>query len=295
MVRMKTPRGYSSPVEVPPPGVESGIVERSDVVTGSALSRFAPFLNRPDPTSDNPFWHWTFFLDATSQVDLGVDGHPRRGSFLPPIDLPRRMHAGFTLDRHHPSPLALEPCRRVSRVVKVEEKGGSSGALVFVTVEHRLVVAEELNALEEQDIVYVGSAPSEPGNNSRDKHEIPSAPLEREITPDSVMLFRFSALTYNTHRIHYDYNYATRVENYPDLVVQGPLIALFLCELGRAVDPSGLLTRFEFRAARPAYVGKPLSLRGWPTASGSRCLVDLHAYREDGLLAASAKASLTPS
>lgn len=271
----------------------SGTIERSDVVTASILSRFAAFLDRSGPTGDNPLWHWACFLDATSHADLGVDGHPQRGLFLPPIYLPRRMHAGFKLDRQLASPPAGESCRRVSRVLKVEEKNGSSGPLVFVTVEHRLLVAKRQNAVEEQDIVYMGTAASELGNNSgADRHEIPSAPLEHDVTPDPVMLFRFSALTNNAHRIHYDYNYATRVENYPDLVVQGPLMAVLLCELGQRGDPQGWLTHFEFRAARPAYVGEPLSLRGWPTAASSMgSFVDLHAYRPDGRIAASAKAS----
>lgn len=272
----------------------SGTTERSDVVTASVLSRFAAFLDRSDPTSDNPLWHWAFFSDATFRADLGVDGHPRRGGFLPPIDLPRRMHAGFRLDRQHASPLAGESCARASRVLKVEEKNGSSGPLVFVTVEHRLLVAEELNAVEEQDIVYVGSAPSEQGDNGTEELGIPSAPFEQEVTPDPVMLFRFSALTNNAHRIHYDYNYVTKVENYPDLVVQGPLIALLLCELGQSGDSHGRLIRFEFRAARPAYVGEPLSLRGWLTSSNSGSQVDLRAYRSDGQIAASAKASFGP-
>lgn len=267
-------------------------IEKSDVVTTSVLSRLAAFLDRSDPSEDNPLWHWALFLDATPQAELGIDGHPRRGGFLPAIDLSRRMHAGFRLERHQLSPPAGEACTRVSRVLSIEEKRGNSGPLVFVTVEHRVLVGNELNAVEEQDIVYVDSVQSKQGAD-RDV-EIPSAPLEQEVTPDPVMLFRFSALTNNAHRIHYDYNYATTVEGYPDLVVQGPLVALLLCELALNADNLGWLTSFEFRAARPAYAGETLSLRGWPIEGDAGSSLDLHAYRPDGQIAASASAARGP-
>jgi len=206
-------------------------------------------------------WHWLYFLDAPSRAGTGTDGHPERGGFLPPVPLPRRMWAAGDLTIHEPLTLG-RAARKVSTVRSVEHKQGRAGSLVFVTVAHELEQSGKPCISELQHLVYreaptaaAALPPGEPASTAGD--------WSRTVHPDPVMLFRFSALTYNGHRIHYDRDYATREEFYPALVVHGPLLATLLLDLlvreGRISAPPA---HFSFRAQRPAFDTEPLRLLG---------------------------------
>ncbi len=207
-----------------------------------------------------PGGHWSYFLDTAPSAELGRDGHPRRGGFLPPVPLPRRMWGGSRLE--FCAPMALgSAARRVSRVLGVEEKSGRSGRLCFVTVEHEFYGPHGIAIREQQDIVYRdvatgGSAPA-----------LQSAPTEaswqREWRFDAPRLFRYSAITFNSHRIHYDREYVTKEEGYPGLVVHGPLLATLMLELVRA-NAGRPLVRFEFRAMAPVFDGQTIYACGKP-------------------------------
>jgi hydroxyacyl-ACP dehydratase HTD2-like protein with hotdog domain len=199
------------------------------------------------------------FQDWVMPDRIGPDGHPKRGGFLPPVhDLPRRMWAGGRLTFHDAALRAGDAVRRTSTILSVQEKAGGSGRLVFVTVRHVVEGPAGLSIEEEQDIVYRGAegaavkpAPAAP--------DWPGA-ARREMVPDPVMLFRYSALTGNGHRIHYDHPYVTQVEGYPGLVVHGPLQATLMAALAVETTPGATLRRFAFRGRRPCFDGRPLSV-----------------------------------
>jgi 3-methylfumaryl-CoA hydratase len=212
-----------------------------------------------------PGWHWCYFLDVVPSAQLGPDGHPRRGHFLPPVALPRRMWAGSRLE--FVAPLALgEDARKVSRISNVEEKSGRSGRLCFVSVEHDYYGLAGLAIREQQDIVYrdppAGEAPP-PSAAPTD------ARWRRAWSFDAPRLFRYSALTFNSHRIHYDRPYATDEEGYPGLVVHGPLLATAMLELVRAQVPQRRLRSFEFRAIAPVFDGQSIAACGRPDGDGA--------------------------
>jgi 3-methylfumaryl-CoA hydratase len=211
--------------------------------------------------------HWLYFWDVKPPAALGADGHPARGGFLPPVNLPRRMWAGGRLNFQ--SPLRLgESVTKTSTILKVEAKSGRSGNLVFVTVKHELANAQGLAVVEEQDIVYRDAAA--PGSISAPAPTAaaPAAPWQRSLMPDSVLLFRYSALTMNGHRIHYDRPYAMNEEAYPGLVVHGPLQATLLADLA-ARNLAAPITSFSFRGQSPAFDGVALHVCGQPTADGA--------------------------
>ena len=216
----------------------------------------------PEPRMGDPLpplWHWLYFLDAARQSRIGADGHAERGDFLPPIPLPRRMWAGSRLV-FDGEPLRLgETIQRLSEIVSVEPKSGASGNMVFVTVRHSVSGPRGKSFSEEQDIVYREAA--RPGEKARDPKPAPTDPTwSRKLVPDPVMLFRFSALTFNGHRIHYDHPYVTGTEGYPGLVVHGPLLGMLQMELARRSNPGKIPASFEFRALAPAFGGSPLTV-----------------------------------
>lgn len=233
-----------------------------------------------------PLWHWLHFLPRAPQAALDTDGHPRRGGFLPPIGYPRRMFAGARLLWHRPLRIGT-PAERQATIRDVVLKSGKSGSLAFVTVALGFVQDGALCVEEEQDVVY-----REPGVPVAAPVPAPWPPVPegswtRVLQPDSRLLFRFSALTFNAHRIHYDRAYAQEAEGYPGLVVHGPLTALLLArEAQRAAARP--LRAFRFRGVAPLFDLGPLRLVGTPQGDS----VDLQAQGPDGRPGVLASATL---
>jgi 3-methylfumaryl-CoA hydratase len=237
----------------------------ADPMTPFGARAFAALLDRA-PVARNgdalPLaWHWLYFLEAPSMAATGVDGHPQTGDFLPPVPLPRRMWAAGAVAIERPLRLG-EQAERRSTIVAIDAKNGKSGPLVFVTLEHCVTQGGSVCVREEQTLVYREGAqhpaPLPPGESAQ-----VAAEWSRSFVPSAVMLFRFSALTYNAHRIHYDREYATEVEFYPSLVVHGPLLLLQLLDLVERGDSPTPLASVRFRAVRPSFVDAPLHLRAW--------------------------------
>ncbi|MBU9228014.1 MaoC family dehydratase N-terminal domain-containing protein [Burkholderia multivorans] len=210
-----------------------------------------------------PLWHWLYFLPGERQSNIGTDGHARRGGFLPPVALPRRMWAGGRLQFLRP--LAVDtPIQRRSTIANVQSKSGRSGQLVFVTVLHEIGDAQGVAIREEQDIVYRDAPP--PAAAGTPAPAVQPAPTDEQysriVTPDPVLLMRFSALTFNGHRIHYDRPYAMEEEGYPGLVVHGPLIAMLLMEELRRRHPGKTIRAFDFKAVSPLFDTAPFTVNG---------------------------------
>ncbi len=267
--------------------------QRSDVITAAPLNAWAATLDRDDPearvgSSAPPLAHWLFFLPAARQSQIGPDGHPQRGGFLPPVPLPRRMWAGGRLTFHHALQVGDEAVR-TSRIASIDAKSGRSGALAFVTVHHEITDARGLAISEEHDIVYRG-APRVDAPPAAPQAARADESFSRRIEPDPVLLFRFSALTFNGHRIHYDRRYVTEVEGYPGLIVHGPLIATLLMDLLRRERPQARVQRFAFTAKSPLFDLHPFDVCG--RFEGDERHVALWARDHDGALAMAASAEL---
>jgi 3-methylfumaryl-CoA hydratase len=224
------------------------------------------------------------------QSEIGADGHVKRGGFLPPVPLPRRMWAGSDFAFHEPLRVG-DALSRTSTIVDIKEKTGRSGGLLFVRVRHevRRQGLRFVALTEHHNIVYRGAATPD------DVAPPPvAAPVQavwaRRIVPDEVMLFRYSALTFNGHRIHYDRKYVAEVEGYPGLVVHGPLIATLLMDLLRHQLPGAPVLRFEFKAVRPTFDTHAFSVHGEPAADGKT--VRLWAQDHEGWLTMDAVATL---
>ena len=260
-----------------------------DNITAFPLTAMAATLDREEHgDSVPPLWHWLYFLPTAPMSEVGPDGHPKRGGFLPPVPLPRRMWAGGRLTFHAPLKVG-ERATRTSTIANIEDKTGRSGRLVFVTVQHTIEAGGELKLEEEHDIVY------------RDEPQEGSRPPQPQLAPEGetwrrtidagpVMLFRYSALTFNSHRIHYDYPYVTEVEGYPGLIVHGPLIATLLVDLVRREQPDATLQSFAFKAVRPTFAGQAFTVCGKPSAEGK--IIDLWAKDHEGYLTMRATAAL---
>ena len=234
-----------------------------------------------------PIWVWLHFLPVASASALGVDGHPRRGGFLPPVPLTRRMWAGSRCTFHAPVRIG-DAIERTSTVLKIVEKVGEAGAMVFVTVGH--IVAAEGRTLvsEEQDLVYLAVperfSPPAPT-------PLPSCDWSEVAVVDPVLLFRFSALTFNAHRIHYDRIYATEVERYPGLVVHGPLQAALLFDAACRHAPERRPAAFTFRGVRPLFDFESVSLNGRARRADA---VDLFTANGDGAIGVQATLDWRP-
>jgi len=268
-----------------------GRTERStDTITAAPMAALAATLDRDEPAPDAgsalpPLWHWLYFLPLHRQGELGPDGHPRRGGFLPPVELPRRMWAGGRLAFERPLRVG-DAVARTSRIAAIASKQARSGPLVFVTVQHEIAAADGVAVREDHDIVY-REAPA-PGATSAAAPAAPAdAAFSRTVNADAVLLFRYSALTFNGHRIHYDRRYATEVEGYPGLVVHGPLIATLLVDLLRRERPDAAVARFEFKAVSPLFDTHRFTVCGKP--DGERRFL-LWAANADGGLAMQAAA-----
>ena len=266
---------------------------RSDEVTSAPIAALSATLDRDDPypkpaDSVPPLWHWLYFLPIHRQSELAPDGHAQRGGFLPPAPLPRRMFAGERVQFYHPLRVG-ERVARLSRIVDVKPKRGRSGPLVFVTVRHEISDDHGLALVEEHDIVYRDY--SKPGDSASPPQAAPDdAAWTRDILPHATLLFRYSALTFNGHRIHYDRPYATEVEGYPGLVVHGPLIAILLVDLLRRNLGDVNVRSFSFRAIRPLFDTGPFSICG--AVSADRKGAHLWAKDSEGWLAMDATAAL---
>lgn len=245
---------------------------RRDQATLAPVQALSATLDRDDPLGPDspvpPLWHWLYFLPLHRQSEIGPDGHARRGGFLPPVPLPRRMWAGSQLRFRAPLHVG-QALERVSTIEDVRLKEGRSGPLVFVRVRHDLL-AEGQAAIEEfHDIVYRDlPAPGEAAPKGQPA-PMQEAQWSRTVVPDDVLLFRYSALTFNSHRIHYDRRYVTQVEGYPGLIVHGPLIATLLLDLLRRHLPDAQVTGFDFKALQPVFDTAPFQVQGCPQGEGS--------------------------
>jgi 3-methylfumaryl-CoA hydratase len=220
-----------------------------------------------------PAWHWLYFHDIVRASELGPEGHPRLGVVMPPVPLQRRMWAGGSMVFHAPLRLG-DTVRRSSVVSSITPKLGRSGPLFFVGVEHTLHTRGRPSLVEEQQIVYRELTRDIPLGSSA----LPApadADYAQEYVFDSIALFRYSALTFNSHRIHYDADYARDVEGYPGLVVHGPLVATLLLDLyARQGAP---LTRFRYKAKSPLFLPHPFTVSGKASDSGARLWASNHA------------------
>ncbi len=235
-----------------------------------------------------PLWHWLYFLPAHRQSEIGADGHAKRGGFLPPVPLPRRMWAGSQFEFRAPVRVG-DAVSRTSTIADVTEKEGRTGKLVFVKVRHELRCngAAEPAIVEFHDIVY---------REAKQPTDVEPPPLaaptgaawQREVVPDDVLLFRYSALTFNGHRIHYDRKYVTEVEGYPGLIVHGPLIATLLMDLLRRHAPDAQVASFRFKAVRPTFDLHPFKVNGQREGN----TVKLWAQDHEGWLTMDAVATL---
>jgi 3-methylfumaryl-CoA hydratase len=268
---------------------------RRDVIDARPVELLSATLDRDDPSpriGDElpPLWHWLYFLPSYRESEVGPDGHAKRGGFLPPVPLPRRMWAGSRIEWLQPLAIGDDVTRN-SRIVSVTPKAGRSGALVFVVVRHEISSASGRALVEEHDIVY--RDPPSPGATA-EKGDGAASPgtsaWRRQVVPDDVLLFRYSALTFNSHRIHYDRRYVTEVEGYPGLVVHGPLLATLLLDLLRRERPAAGVRRFEFRALAPLFDVAPFDVCGKPDEAPHK--VSLWAEGPHGALAMRATATL---
>ncbi|GAA2412504.1 MaoC family dehydratase N-terminal domain-containing protein [Actinomadura vinacea] len=236
--------------------------ETTETIKPGPAHALAGVLDTAPPERDlPPLWQWLYFLDRPAQKDLGPDGHPLAGRFLPPVPERRRMFAGGRCTFHRPLRLGESVTRR-SEVASTALKHGRSGEMLFVTVRHTFVREGTEVAVEEQDLVYRSGDPANrPAPPSFEPPEA-DAPWTLRMTADPTLLFRFSALTYNAHRIHYDEAYATQVEKHPGLVVHGPLLAILCLELPRRAGRT--VGELSFRARSPVYAGQPFAVTGSP-------------------------------
>jgi len=262
-----------------------------DQVTAGPIASLAATLDRhpPPPRDGDPLpylWHWLYFLPCHNASELGGDGHAKLGRFLPPVPLPRRMWAGSRFEFGPPLQMG-ETIERVSTIKRIDIKQGRSGVLGFVTVEHAVVGDRGGGLLEEHDIVY--RERSKPGAAPRDPLPAPdNAQWTVTIHPDPVLLFRYSAVTFNGHRIHYDRDYCREVEGYDGLVVHGPLIATLLLEPAARQTLGLRLRRFSFRAVSPILDTQDFHVSG--NREGGA--LSLWASRMDGALAMQAEADV---
>ena len=265
----------------------------SDVITAFPLNALAATLDRDDPKATAgfpvpPLWHWMYFLPIFRSADTRADGHGRGGEFMPPIDMPRRVWAGSRFVWNADNPLKVgDPAKRISRIGSITPKRGKSGDMVFVKVIHEFHNDKGLCITNEHNAAFLG--PAEPGKGPAPGTRVESSTKwHRTLTPDAVFLFRYSALTFNSHRIHFDWPYATRTEGYPTLLVHGPVQAILLADLMERNAPGAVIESLEFRAVRNAYVDRPLHLRGNPEGN----TVNLWAADDEGMVTMSAIAQL---
>lgn len=258
---------------------------RRETAPRDPFRRLAGLLDRPEGSDDPdhlpPLGHWLCFLPDAPQADLGADGHPQRGGFMPPIELPMRMWAGSRIEFLAPIPFGAEVTRR-STIVSIAEKAGRQGPLAFISVRNEFEAGGAVCVSELLDAVYRDRAPGgAPGPG-----EVRQAEHSRTIIPTTPMLFRFSALTYNAHKIHYDREYTREVEGYPGLLVHGPLLATLLMDHFRRTRPNAAPRLFQVRAQRPVFDIAPFTVN---LAGAGPKADDVWAAGPDGFVAMSAR------
>jgi len=251
----------------------------SDNLDPNHVGQIALALDRRVPAAGEalpPLWLWAHFVRGQPYAELGRDGHPAQGSFLPPLGNRNRMWAGGRVRFHEPLRVGT-PAERQSTILKIEEKRGRTGALLFFTVQHDYVQEGRLCVSEEQDIVYRAPTPPKLEGNI----EPPPRQWATTITPSTVMLFRYSAVTFNGHRIHYDLDYVTGQEGYPGLVVHGPLIATYMLQSCLDAHPERQVETFHYRGLRPLIAPRPFEVAGTLLEDGTARLW----AEQDGTLA----------
>lgn len=274
-----------------------GREERREERLDAALARrWCATFDLPGPPDPLPQGiHFCLCAPEAATGDLGEDGHPRRssgsGGLLPPIPQPRRMWAGSAIAFHRPVAIG-DLIVRTSRVAAISEKKGSSGPLVFVEVEHETHADGSLAVSERQTLVFRGAAPPDAGLSppelSGNRFNPGNGDAYRVVTPDPMLLFRYSALTFNSHRIHYDLPYARDIERYRGLVVHGPLTASLLLLLAGERFGHNRLADFSFRGTSPAVAGEELHL----VLRGSGDAYEMGAFASDGRQVTKAEARL---
>ncbi|MBT2225986.1 hypothetical protein [Nonomuraea sp. NEAU-A123] len=246
-----------------------GVVTSEDIISPGPAAALAAVLDAPPSGEPLPLpWQWLYFLEWPAQARLGIDGHPAEGHFLPPIPHRRRMFAGGRMRARRGLEMG-RPAVRTAELTAVTPKEGRSGEMLFVTVRYEYRQGGELRLVDEQDLVYRSDPPSQ--------GSAPAAAVAGEtagaddgaawrlsMTATPPLLFRFSALTANAHRIHYDLPYCTDVERYPGLVVHGPLLAVLMAELPRRYAPGRRITGLVYRLRRPVFAGEPIVITGSP-------------------------------
>ncbi|AFY20537.1 MaoC family dehydratase N-terminal domain-containing protein [Pseudomonas sp. UW4] len=251
--------------------------ESQDRISFTLVKRIAATLGEPAPRSGEslpPLWHWAFFQEPVTADELGPDGHPALGGFLPPAHNRNRMWAGSRLEFYQPLTVEADvTC--VSTILNVEEKHGRTGSLLFVTVRHEYFQDGKRALQDEQDIVYREPTPPKLSGTEA----IPQGQWRDLVVPSPTLLFRYSAVTFNGHRIHYDWPYVTQTEGYPGLVVHGPLIATLNLRAFTKAHPNVRLKRFTFRGVRPLISPQPFEVGGRLIDSGK---AQLWAGNQDG-------------
>lgn len=240
--------------------------EAHDQLSRNLLKRIAATFGEPTPAHGEalpPLWQWCFFQEPVAESGLGSDGHPARGGFLPPADNRNRMWAGGRLEFHEPLRAGGE-AGRVSTITRIEEKHGRTGSLLFVTVRHDYSQDGRLAIREEQDIVYREPTPPKTASGEAP----PAGDWSESVEPTPTLLFRYSAVTFNGHRIHYDWPYVTDTEGYSGLVVHGPMIATLNLRAFCRANPQARLRRFAYRGVRPLIALQPFEVGGRIVAPG---------------------------
>ena len=261
--------------------------ETKDTIRLQPANFMEATLNRPPKLKEGdnlpPLWHWIYFLEAKPESDLGRDAHPKKGDFLPPIQLPRRMWAGGRFTFYNDLVIG-EKAKKITTIKKIIEKEGSAGPLCFITLEHKIYSKDKISIIEEQDLVYLQDQQRSKFLPSAQKN-VEKADFSQEIHPSAILLFRYSALTFNGHRIHYDLDYAKNVERYDGLVFHGPLTATLLLDLALK-ERKQPIKKCSFRGTAPLANLDCFWIEGKSEDNASI----LWARRKDGVVAMKAKA-----
>jgi len=234
-------------------------------------------------------WHWLYFLNLPLQKNLGPDGHEKKIGFMPPIDLPIRMYAGGEINYYKPLLIGQE-VKKTSSIVSIENKKGSTGNLIFLKINHKISNDKETLINEVQNLVYREDKNTQKAKSNLNVMTPKIFDYEKSWNTSPEMLFRYSALTHNTHKIHYDFLYATNVEGYPQIVVHGPLMATFLLDLVSNIisDSKQKLIKFTFKLRSPVFVGGTIYAQALKTDSG----LDLWIKDQNGNQSLAAQAEL---